>query len=691
MRAFADKYVFHSNILCCFFFLKDPNLLQEGMDNLYSQLDDFIEGRDLIDLHSHLMGMGNMEFWTKWIMGVFIPRKLQSVRQEVMGVRTKKSVENFLKKHFFPENERPNLSFPKEAIDSIFQHWGEIEFDVVYDITSLEKGLGLSLDFTAVENKFLETGNNLDKIDLDALNTLMNDMNLPECKLYNVLNFRNKDSILTKVIGIPNSEILKVVDGKEWNSRFRNAFSILNDAGDYDERVHSIFRGQFDYFDRRFALKDPIYQQYPEVLGILLNSSMARYQKSGVNYVEFSMSARDLSNPFIVVHLKHSVWNTSLIKLGVIGGDQNAPNDSDIFIECEQNDGEGQGKRKHSPSVDRGNAKNKVGLRDASSVKKRKWNKNLKPDWRKFLRIYRFSTKPSNCLVYFLAAIPRKKIEEFNSNWDALDNVVEEVYGEKLIHPPTISDPIVYSFWKDYVVGYDLVGDEYGAPFVPFVSNSFLDNVQIFAKDAKKNGYFGFRIHGGENLFIPRNLQDCDKEIINRSMEDSDDEVIVNNLKEYILSDSNSRKRFAFHIGLLLNALSKLSQLKYPTRIGHGVVFGHEDLNCYEFLSKLDIPLELNLTSNQVLLYQGRYIKFVKKLVDDNYSILLSTDDDGIWSTPKCVKHHHHILVAAEYCKAIELGLITTNLTKYVDYGLKHCFGLANDKTKLFANALARK
>ncbi|KAJ3268502.1 hypothetical protein HDV01_002705 [Terramyces sp. JEL0728] len=581
---------------------------------------------------------------------------------------------------------RSKLSFSTEAINSIIQHWEVIEFDVVYDITSLEKGLELTLDFTKEVKDSWKTVNNLDKVDLESLNTLMDDMKLPECKLYNVLNFRNKESILTKVIGISNSEIVKVMNSKEWSSRFRNAFSILNDAGDHDERVHSIFRGRFDYFDRRFALKDPIYQQYPEVLGILLNSSMARYQKSGVNYVEFSVSARDLSNPFIVVHLKHSVWNSSLEKL-------------DINSECEQNDvvesspnnSKPRKKRKLSPSAGGGNAKNKVGLRDASYITKKKSVNDPVPTWRKYLHIYRFSTKPNNCLVYFLAAIPRKKIEKFDSNWKNLDKVVEEVYGEKLVHPPTSSEPIIYSFWKDYVVGYDLVGDEYGAPFVPFVSNSFLESVQIFAKDAKMNGSFGFRIHGGENLFIPRKLQDGDKKIINRSKKKPNDKLIIDNLKAYLQPDSNSSKRFALHIALLLNALSKLSEYKYPTRIGHGVAFGHEDLNCYDFLSNRDIPLELNLTSNQVLLYQGRYITFVKNLVDNNCSILLSTDDDGIWSTPKCVKHHHHILVAAEYCKAIELGLITKNLTEYIDYGFKHCFGLSNDKTKKFAKDLASK
>ncbi|KAJ3308243.1 hypothetical protein HDV04_001512 [Boothiomyces sp. JEL0838] len=656
----------------------EDEITNESQEDLFSKLDELIEGRKLIDLHTHLMGMGNMEFWTKWIMAGYIPRKLQSVRQEVQKVVEEKSVRGFLKNHFFPKKGHSKLSFPDTVIKSIFQNLKEIEFDVVYDITSLQKGLGLPFDFTAEEKEVLKSGVNLEKVDLEALNTIMDDMELPECKLYNVLNFRNKDSILTKVIGISNSEILKVMDKKEWSSRFRNAFSILNDVGNHDERVHSIFRGRFDYFDRRFALKDPIYQQYPEVLGILLNNSMARYKKSGVNYVEFSMSARDLSNPFIVVHLQHSVWYSSLEKLGESSDDQSTLNNSVTEL-----------KRKRSNSSNQGNSTDAGELRDPSYVTKVVSTKDPIPDWRKYLHIYRFSTKPDHCMVYFLAAIPRKKIEKIDRNWDDLDDIVDEVYGEKLVHPPSRSESIVYSFWKDYVVGYDLVGDEYGVPFVPFVSNTFLQKVQDFAKDAKQNGSFGFRIHGGENLFIPRKLQDEDKEIINQSMKDFEDNLMMNNLEKYTLSGNNSSKRFALHIALLLNALSKLSKLQYPTRIGHGVAFGHEDLDCFDFLSKRDIPLELNLTSNQVLLYQGRYIEFVKRLLVENYSVLLSTDDDGIWSTPKCGTHHHHILVAAEYCKAIELGLITENLKNFMDCGFKHCFGLTNTKTENFKNFLA--
>lgn len=55
-------------------------------------------------------------------------------------------------------------------------------------------------------------------------------------------------------------------------------------------------RGQFNpgFYPQRFVIKDSIVETRPEVLGILLNSTCARYAKAGVNYIEYSVSAGDL-------------------------------------------------------------------------------------------------------------------------------------------------------------------------------------------------------------------------------------------------------------------------------------------------------------------------------------------------------------------------------------------------------------
>lgn len=43
-------------------------------------------------------------------------------------------------------------------------------------------------------------------------------------------------------------------------------------------------------------MKDPIVNAFPSVLGILLNTTLHRYAKAGVQYIEYSVSCGDLLN-----------------------------------------------------------------------------------------------------------------------------------------------------------------------------------------------------------------------------------------------------------------------------------------------------------------------------------------------------------------------------------------------------------
>jgi adenosine deaminase len=75
-------------------------------------------------------------------------------------------------------------------------------------------------------------------------------------------------------------------------------------------------RGRFDpeFHPRRFEIKDEIVKQFPEVLGILLNECCFMYGKNGVQYVEFSVSCKDLLNRSVFESIADESFRTGLFK-----------------------------------------------------------------------------------------------------------------------------------------------------------------------------------------------------------------------------------------------------------------------------------------------------------------------------------------------------------------------------------------
>lgn len=198
------------------------------------------------------------------------------------------------------------------------------------------------------------------------------------------------------------------------------------------------------------------------------------------------------------------------------------------------------------------------------------------------------------------------------------------------------------------VVGLDLFGDEFGRPYCPFVTNSFLK----FVLDMRRlhNAQFGIRIHCGENVPV-------------------------------LSSKQPAFRMFASHMYICFRALEFLKgELKQGIRIGHGVTF--VSVFSDEFISgrKSDvllaeicamrrvfdeIPFEVNLTSNLYLLQhrnrrdrQNRHV--VPALLKEGLKPVLSTDDDGIWPIDHCPNKGHlgHHSLAAEFCHAISDRLV---------------------------------
>ena len=215
------------------------------------------------------------------------------------------------------------------------------------------------------------------------------------------------------------------------------------------------------------------------------------------------------------------------------------------------------------------------------------------------------------------------------------------------------------------LVGLDLVGDEDGYPFSPFLHSKFTALIQKFKQAG--NPWFGIRLHGGEGVKRGSSCSNYETQSI-------------------------SQRNFAAHMNIVAVELKHLlpvsqyqdAQQSLPClRIGHGVAFSYPECLCvspdgnFDFETSCDfpshrawlkeesIPLELNMTSNNTLLSdlfnrkdgpsdaQSVLSYFLRQA---ELSVVLSTDDDGVWPIRKCKEHYRHISVQHEFCQALLCG-----------------------------------
>ena len=292
------------------------------------------------------------------------------------------------------------------------------------------------------------------------------------------------------------------------------------------------------------------------------------------------------------------------------------------------------------------------------------------PFWRK--NFGEFRDRPKNFQYRFLAAFSRSEIVYKNKIFKGTDDIFQffvknheelavlDIDDEFLIGMfPKVFQQLVklrqildgdttlknrFLFW---VVGFDWVGNEKGSPFCPFPHSQFfqvLNRVRNYGWHKK----FGFRIHCGEN--VPR---------LNSHLIFENHMTIVTKTIDMMVLKLKNNPDF--------QTLMKDS-LTFPgLRIGHGIAF--LETSMAQFLENTlrgeQIVCEINMTSNLYLLshvYHGQRESdrptVLRKFLDAGVPIILSTDDDGIWSIPKCKSHYYHISVAREFCEAIRIGAI---------------------------------
>ena len=309
-------------------------------------------------------------------------------------------------------------------------------------------------------------------------------------------------------------------------------------------------------------------------------------------------------------------------------------------------------------------------------------NGTSRPFWRKNFGEYR--NRDNNLQYRFLAAFPRSEIvykgEIFKGTGEIFGFFVrnhEELAGQDIDDDflikmfPKVFQQLVklrqildgdsmlknrFLFW---VVGFDWVGNEKGSPFCPFPHCQFFQVLNM-VRELGWHKKFGFRIHCGEN--VPK--------LGSKPIFDSHMNIVTKTIDKLVakLKDNSDFQ------------MLKEGSLTFPgLRIGHGIVFLEHSMTQFleNTMKKEQIVCELNMTSNLYLLSHFYHSQresdrqtVLRKFLDAGVPIILSTDDDGIWSIPKCKSHYHHISVAREFCEAIRIGAIVnpSEFTKIIDW-----------------------
>ncbi|KAI9015033.1 hypothetical protein BC832DRAFT_185908 [Gaertneriomyces semiglobifer] len=371
---------------------------------LYRLLNRAASANWFTDLHTHLLGMGSADFWVSRIMVTY----LSSVKRNwKAGERTDPGV---LAK-FFTELIHAQLELNKEetkAVDSwvktftkalkkgtILQQFNVhdiLEFsrptwDELVELKESDRTTMLECFGKYYTDDVVFTKANL----LDAVNPPPSLRNEPQklaflesvfsqgsrskrpfkemFRQYLIFNARGKNGVaqFELVTGITNSDLLELMElgenGEQDHMRsdrakaiegvIRNGFSMLNADGSQPDSLNAAqvreFRGCFtpEFYPRRFALKDCIYSQRLEVLGILINNTAGRYGKSGVIYVEYSVGVNDMLNLNVWKHLTESVFS------GSVEGSSGKPKKTQgrSPIEKKKNEEEGRGQHEHRMEI----------------------------------------------------------------------------------------------------------------------------------------------------------------------------------------------------------------------------------------------------------------------------------------------------------------------------------------------------
>eukprot|EP00835_Amoeboradix_gromovi_P000224 NODE_8_length_47770_cov_0.334354.p2 type:complete len:1249 gc:universal NODE_8_length_47770_cov_0.334354:13005-16751(+) len=657
---------------------------RSNMDSLLAELNS--DGQGLYELHTHLLGMGNHDFWINEILldSHKFPRH-SDFSSDAVKKRCCPLVWNCKDWHSrddtselfdflaFVEtssqgNYRENAKKPKTNIEE----YGDEDFRNEREFYSLKMESDFSLD-VVFSIKNLSEALNINSEHYDLLQSQIEEMlgiqNRPGLsKFKRCIIFNARLQKLQIVHGLPLSDLRECIGGnkdpkdhteaeKTALAHIKNAFSMCNADGSVARSVdfHS-FRGSFtpEFYPRRFSLKDSLYEQRLDVLAQLLQWILSRYSNSvpHVKYVEFSIGSSDLSREWVLDVLASVQHEEDVTK------DKGFKN---VYL--------GKFSKFMVNNVFDWLRRRKYGVRYKFLAGFNR-NKSRVPDGYKHREESFLYECPSIAIGKSLEEINYSKRGSltvmFSFQETQLKALLEPSCTLKTLNALCTSDPCcetesevkkaLFYFW---VVGLDWYGDEKGYPYCAFVTRPFID----FVKSSRRvNPRFGVRVHCGENVPI-------------------------------VMEENPAYRLYISHMYIAFRCLLFLKdELKSHIRVGHGIVFYHmlKDwsfshkrksnvlLNEMKVLSMelfKDIPFEINQTSNFYLLPSGAHP--YQDMQETFTTFILSTDDDGVWPIDHCKRNHqNHYSLAAEYCNAIFDGIITDSkqLNKHFEVAKKHSF-----------------
>ena len=480
----------------------------------------------LTELHTHLLGMGNSDFWLNAIINdeSKFPAEPLKAKNAVFPMIWNEKENTFFQNSsvgsFFEALLSRNESFTDWSPDDVLYPLYKTIFPNAQDLKKqleakeLQFKKAFSLEIIIAE-EHLSVG--LD-IDISSTSQGIRIAAIAEklCLSYDdiaqlfdfYLVWNARDQELKFVFGVKLSKIrslMSMTAGRDHDqvsitrAHLANCFTMQTPSGKQASSIHfHAFRGAFtpQFYPRRYSVKDSLYHQRLDILLYLLSFVLKRYETSipPVEYVEFSHTASELS-------LKHFRSILSWCRPGDFSASPWLKGDQCPWI--------------RSTNVH-------YFFLAAFSRGKPAFQANLLgrfPPHEGLTPVSAFTHYPGQALDLFNQEIIASSTEG-GSTLRFQPALFEDAEGSldrfQSVQKPMKSGlaPLVVDFRKSpkssiapktpLVVGFDLVGDELGFPYCPFVSQKFLS---FF----KEYPFFGIRIHGAENVPLsPPNHGDSD-------------------------------------------------------------------------------------------------------------------------------------------------------------------------------------
>jgi len=616
----------------------------------------------LPDLHTHLMGMGDFEFW-KWIMLTVIPKYVVCRNHRWIEHLEDKSAACYSKLDelivLLRQKEKPQFDKDRRSFASANVHGTDCSFtrDVVYNVATLCDAFGVTSEnvlevLRKPEGQMTDEDYGIMKRAVLTKLTTRRGINAGlQFKWYLVFNARKQKCEYR--YGLTNTTLMKKFNWTRNNDLFIQMFEMAGFGHAHSAPTSSAIRQAYqqrftrEFYPRRYCMKDDMYSQYPTVLDILIRTQLDKYAKAGVNYVEFSVGFGDLvTRPWIFTHLSSPAGKLPVPVPRI-------PASIDFYY--------------------------LAGFGRAVS-------EYVKVDF----------SKPQDAVekqAYQLASATSSAL--FQKHLDDLNRLKQE-FG-KSRKCSTTGVPTLHQ----KCVGLDYFGDEHEFPHCSFALKKFTDF--LFYERDERDGHFGFRIHAGElcqyhnDWAFKLHMGVVSINII----------TILTAYKAHCNGQPQSSRggkvpliRIGHGIGFDMFLDEGPVPLVDDGTYTHGQLLASKIPLALQMMKENKIPIEVCLTSNSVLQATEQAgdaerasgvfnLDFTQRCLERNHRVIMCTDNDGIWPIKYSSSQKEYLSVPAELFRAVaganpdtalEVHEVAKLLSNYVhaNFGVYHANSLGS-------------